>query len=64
MITALWLKISSEDDCEDGIFLVTFIYVYKEGIYLTTSEGDVDLCEQVRVPPQYLKEWKLDLSYS
>ena len=56
MITALWLKISSEDDCEDGIFLVTFIYVYKEGIYLTTSDGDVDLCEQVRVPPQYLKE--------
>ena len=42
----------------------TLIHVYKEGIYLTTSEGDVDLCEQVRVPPQYLKEWKLDLSYS
>ena len=44
-------------------WLGTLIYVYKEGIYLTTSDGDVDLCEQVRVPPQYLKEWKLDLSY-
>ena len=27
--------------------------------HLTTSEGDVDLCEQVRVPPQYLEELQI-----
>ena len=27
--------------------------------HLTTSEGDVDLCEQVRVPPQYLDELQI-----
>ena len=34
------------------------IVMKKAGTHLTTSEGEVDLCEQVRVPPQYLAQSK------
>ena len=37
----------------------SFLFQYILYTHLTTSEGDVDLCEQVRVPPQYLAESKI-----
>ena len=37
-------------------FCITHCLIALMVTHLTTSEGDVDLCEQVRVPPQYLDE--------